>query len=73
MPDTPERFYNVSGTQLSIARYYGGIKFNGVYYIYDPETDTLTREDTPKREVAEKRRKKKAAKPTQEQTRLFEG
>ena len=41
----PERIYNVSQTQLSIARYYRGIKFNGADYHYDAESDTLTRMD----------------------------
>jgi hypothetical protein len=45
MQETPECFYNVSQTQLSIARYYGGIKYNGADYHYDAESDTLTRMD----------------------------
>lgn len=41
----PERIYNVSQTQLSVARHYGGCKFNGADYHYDAESDTLTRMD----------------------------
>lgn len=41
----PERIYNVSQTQLSVARFYGGCKFNGADYHYDAESDTLTRMD----------------------------
>lgn len=41
----PERIYNVSQTQFSVARYYGGCKFNGADYHYDAESDTLTRMD----------------------------
>ena len=41
----PERIYNVSQTQLSVARFYGGCKFHGADYHYDAETDTLTRMD----------------------------
>ncbi len=41
----PEKIYNVSQTQLSIARHYGGIKFNGAEYVYDATQDTLTRRD----------------------------
>jgi len=37
----PEIIYNVSQTQLSIARHYGGIKVNGHMYIYNPKDDTL--------------------------------
>jgi hypothetical protein len=50
MPDTPERIYNVSKSQLSIARHYGGIKFNGAYYTYFPEEDMLVREDVLKKD-----------------------
>lgn len=48
----PERIYNVSQTQLSIARYYGCIKFNGVNYHYDADSDTLTRMDIWKARIA---------------------
>ena len=41
----PERIYNVSQTQLSVARFYGGCKFNGADYHHDAESDTLTRMD----------------------------
>lgn len=43
--NTPERIYNVSQTQLSVARFYGGCKFNGSDYHYDDESDTLIRMD----------------------------
>lgn len=48
----PERIYNVSQTQLSIARHYGCIKFNGADYHYDVESDTLTRMDVWKARAA---------------------
>lgn len=51
----PERFYRVSQSQLSIAWHYGGIRFNGDDYIYDPATDTLTRADVVKAEAKRKR------------------
>lgn len=57
--NTHERFYQVSQSQLSIARYYGGIQFNGVYHVYDPRTDTLTRDDILKAGVKEGKAKKK--------------
>lgn len=41
----PEVIYHVSQTQLSVARHFGGCKFNGADYHYDAETDTLTRMD----------------------------
>jgi hypothetical protein len=45
---TPFGVTNVSMTQLSIARYYGTINFNGYNYIYYPDTDELIREDVMK-------------------------
>ena len=48
----PERIYNVSQTQLSVARHYGGCKFNGADYHYDAESDTLTRMDVWKARIA---------------------
>ena len=45
MKDLPEKIYNVSQTQFSIARHYGGIRFNGVFYFYDRANDSLIRED----------------------------
>ena len=63
----PERIYNVSQTQLSIARYYGGIKFNGANYHYDAQSDTLTRMDIWKaRAAASKEEAKKATKEERE-------
>ena len=46
--DSPYGVTNVSHTQLSIARYYGAINFNGFKYIYNPMTDELIREDVLK-------------------------
>jgi hypothetical protein len=45
---TPFGVTNVSMTQLSIARYYGMINFNGYKYIYYPDTDELIRDDVMK-------------------------
>lgn len=39
--NTPKVIYNVSQTQFSIARYYGGIVFNGRRYEYNEDNDTL--------------------------------
>jgi hypothetical protein len=36
---------NVSKSQLSIARYYGGVNLNGIEYIYEAKTDRLIRKD----------------------------
>ncbi len=53
---TPDKILNVSQSQLSIARHYGGINFNGKYYIYNPVEDSLTREDVFKKERKEKKK-----------------
>jgi hypothetical protein len=42
---TPYGMTNVSMTQLSVARHYGGINFNGQTYTYFPDTDELVRDD----------------------------
>lgn len=55
----PEKFYQVSKTQLSVARHFGGCKFNGDDYHYNPDDDTLTRFDVWKKEQA---KNKKSAK-----------
>lgn len=39
--ELPEIIHNVSQTQFSIARHYGGIKINGHMYVYNPKDDTL--------------------------------
>ena len=63
----PERIHNVSRSQLSIARHYGGIKFNGADYHYDAESDTLTRMDIWKAQIASSEAEaKKAARAERE-------
>lgn len=47
--NSPEVIYNVSRSQLSVARYYGRCQFNGATYYYCPVTDTLTRADVLKK------------------------
>lgn len=44
-PKGPEEIHGVSKSQFSIARYYGGIKYNGTVYVYDPTRDVLIRAD----------------------------
>ena len=45
---TPYGMTNVSMTQFSVARHYGGIIFNGERYTYLPRTDELIRDDVLK-------------------------
>jgi hypothetical protein len=44
----PLAYANVSYTQLSIARHYGGCKVQGRHFIYNPIDDSLIREDVVK-------------------------
>lgn len=49
---TPERIYGWRDSQLSVARHYGGCKFNGADYVisYDEDGQPLVRADVIKRE-----------------------
>ena len=42
---TPFALQGVMNTQLSIARFYGGIRYNGDGYTYFPDGDELIRDD----------------------------
>lgn len=42
---TPFMIRSVSTTQFSIARHYGGIKFNNCDYTYNSDTDEFVRDD----------------------------
>ena len=46
--NTPYKILDVSHSQLSIARYSGGIKYNGDYFTYFPLLDILVRDDVLK-------------------------
>lgn len=52
---TPYGMTNVSMTQFSIARHYGGCKFQGDSYTYIPTTDELIRDDVLKWKRKQKR------------------
>ena len=54
---------DVRWTQLSIARFSGGAKVNGVHYEYMYGTDELVREDVAKMIRAAWRKSKKKAEP----------
>lgn len=57
----------VSHTQLSIARHYGGIVFNGQHYTYMPATDELIRDDVLKLVMKARVAAAKAAKAADKQ------
>ena len=46
--DASVAYANVSMTQLSIARHYGGAKVQGKQFVYNPTDDSLIREDVVK-------------------------
>ena len=68
-------YADVSRTQLSIARHYGGITVQGRHYVYFPESDELWRDDVLA--LVHKWRKDAArdakAAPTMQQTSLLDG
>lgn len=45
MTEVPEEILHVSHSQFSVARHYGGCKYQGVSYHYDAERDALVRLD----------------------------
>lgn len=55
-------FANVSQTQLSIARHYGGCKVQGKQFVYNWQDDSLIREDVVKWLVKRIKDEAKAAK-----------
>lgn len=57
MPRSPERIYGWLNTQMSIARHYGEIKFNGHRYVVarDEDGQPLVRADVLRREAKAKR------------------
>lgn len=63
MSDKPERIYGWLNSQLSIARHYGGCKYNGADYViaYNEEGQPLVRMDVVTREAKGAREGKKAA------------
>ena len=60
---TPERIYNWLDSQLSLARHYGGCKYNGADYViaYDEEGQPLVRSDLLKKPKPAKKEKPTAA------------
>ena len=58
---SPFMIRHVSKTQFSIARYYGGVSFNGQNYAYLPATDELIRYDVAKWLAKRRREERKSA------------
>ncbi len=59
----PERIYNWLDSQLSIARHYGGCKYNGADYViaYNEEGQPLVRADLLKKPKRVKKKNKQVA------------
>lgn len=79
MQNTPEKIYNWINSQLSIARYYGGCKYNGQSYqidMQDPDkplvrSDILLREQTLKKANAKAARAAEKLKAKEAQGNLI--
>jgi hypothetical protein len=56
---------------MSIARHYGGIKYNGQDYLYLPATDELIRDDVFRWLTKRERNAKQAAKKSTKQEALL--
>ena len=69
-PEPPERIYGWLDSQISVARHYGGMKYQGVYYHIDylSVDEPLVRVDVLAREA--KARKERAARLNAEAKRL---
>jgi hypothetical protein len=73
--DESVAYAQVSRTQLSIARHYGGCKVQGKHFVYNPSDDSLIREDVVKWVLKRQKQKAKeasAADRTESQASLFE-
>ena len=57
---TPYGMTNISMTQLSIAKYYGGCTFQNERYTYVPDTDELIRNDVLRWKKTQERKAKKS-------------
>lgn len=67
MTNTPERIYGWLDTQLSIARHYGGLSYNGKHYLiaHNEEGTPLVRSDVL---AAEQKAKRKSAQEAKKKT-----
>lgn len=69
--DASIAYANVSYTQLSVARHYGGAKVQGKYFVYNFEDDSLIREDVVKWMQKKLNPKKAKKKKASDEGRLF--
>ena len=57
----PEEIHNISHSQLSVARHFGGCKYMGASYHYDASQDALIRMDVWQKRMREDSAAGKAA------------
>lgn len=73
---TPFMIRGVSSGMFSVARYYGGAKYNGASYTYHQPTDELIRDDVLKFVMkilkSDSKAKKKSSKTTGKTSNLFD-
>ena len=64
-PKPPEKIYGWLNSQLSIARFYGGMKYQGAYYVIDMDDpdQPLVRQDVVTAEKKASKQKKKKEPP----------
>jgi len=67
-----DKYYNISHTQLSVARMFGECSINGKTYIYNPIDDSLTLESLMKKKdkMAIEKRKYEKIKSLMNQKKL---
>ena len=64
---TPFAIQGVMNTQLSIARFYGGIRYKGDGYTYMPDGDELIRDDVLKFVTKLRKKNRKTEQPQSQQ------
>ena len=65
--NTPFAIQGVMNTQLSIARFYGGIRYKGDGYTYMPDGDELIRDDVLKFVTKLRKKNRKTEQPQSQQ------
>lgn len=70
MSDTPYLIRGISTSMFSVARYSGGMKYDGKSYTYIPTTDECIRDDVLKLVMKIRGAAKKKTKPTETQTAI---
>jgi len=67
----PYQVQFVSSGQMSIARHYGGMSYNGSHFVYFPDCDSLVRDDVVKLVTKMRKAKKTPDEPVPMQVDIF--